>query len=64
MDGETARKDKTHGANYAISDAVMQSLVDAFLPDIIEFYSTKAGRRKFEEWIKQRDLEIDIGREQ
>jgi len=37
-------------AEFAISDEVVESIVDLMLPDIIAFFESEEGKKEFEEW--------------
>ena len=35
----------------------LEKLANCFLPDIIAFFETEEGRREYEEWKQQREIE-------
>lgn len=48
---------KSTRAELALSDEIVESIVDLMLPDIIAFFETEEGRKEFEEWkLEQKNI--------
>ena len=48
---------KSTKAELALSDEIVESIVDLMLPDIIAFFETEEGRKEFEEWkLEQKNI--------
>ena len=49
-------------AELALSDEIVESIVDLMLPDIISFFESEEGKKEFEEWkaeqAKKKNVEI------
>ncbi len=41
---------KSTRAELALSDEIVESIVDLMLPDIISFFESEEGKKEFEEW--------------
>ena len=44
---------KSTRAELALSDEIVESIVDLMLPDIISFFESEEGKKEFEEWKKE-----------
>ena len=45
---------KSTRAELALSDEIVESIVDLMLPDIISFFESEEGKKEFEEWKAER----------
>ena len=48
--------------NSGIPEHIIESIARCFLPDIIAFYETEEGRRKFQEWEAMQKAEQTEGK--
>lgn len=39
----------------------LEKLARCFLPDIIAFFETEEGQREYEEWLRQREENKNVG---
>ena len=45
-------------AELALSDEIVESIVDLMLPDIISFFESEEGKKEFEEWKAQQEQSV------
>ena len=50
---------KSTRAELALSDEIVESIVDLMLPDIISFFESEEGKKEFEEWKAERKSKIE-----